>query len=61
MESIETEIGKESCVKMILSAVQVNNPSGLRFWQKNGYRIMGEPELQSDLTTVFHLRKDLQV
>ncbi len=55
---IENEIRKDTQVKAILTAVQVNNLQALRFWQKNGYRIVGGPELQPDQTTTFHLQKD---
>jgi ribosomal protein S18 acetylase RimI-like enzyme len=55
---IEKEIRKDAQVTVILSAVQVNNPIGLRFWQKNGYHIVGGPELQPDQTTTFLLQKD---
>jgi GNAT superfamily N-acetyltransferase len=57
---VEKEILSDSHITMILSAVQVNNPDALRFWQKNGYRITGGPELRPDKTTVFHLRKELK-
>jgi ribosomal protein S18 acetylase RimI-like enzyme len=55
---VEKEIFRDSHITAILSAVQVNNPDALRFWQKNGYRISGGPELRPDGTTVFRLRKD---
>jgi ribosomal protein S18 acetylase RimI-like enzyme len=58
VELIENEIRKDTQVTAILSAVQANNPKGLRFWQKNGYRIVGEPQLQPDHTTTFRLQKD---
>lgn len=58
VELIENEIRKDTQVTAILSAVQANNPKGLRFWQKNGYRIVGEPKLQPDHTTTFRLHKD---
>jgi ribosomal protein S18 acetylase RimI-like enzyme len=58
VELIENQIRKDAQVTAILSAVQVNNPIGLRFWQKNGYRIVGGPELQPDQTTTFRLQKD---
>jgi ribosomal protein S18 acetylase RimI-like enzyme len=58
VELIENEIRKDSEVTAILSAVQVNNPQALRFLQKNGYRIVGRPELQPDRTTTFRLKKD---
>jgi ribosomal protein S18 acetylase RimI-like enzyme len=55
---IENEIKKDAQVTAILSAVQVNNPQALQFFKKNGYRIVGEPELQPDQTTTFRLQKD---
>jgi len=60
VKRIEKEILKDSHVTTILSAVQVNNPKALRFWQKNRYQIAGGPELRPDSTTVFNLRKDCQ-
>ena len=54
---IKDEIERNPQVTTILSAVQVNNPQAVRFWQKNGYRIVGGPELQPDGTTTFRLRK----
>jgi GNAT superfamily N-acetyltransferase len=60
VKRIEKEILKNSQIKLILSAVQVNNPDARRFWEKNGYRVIsGEPEIQADKTTVFRLRKDI--
>jgi ribosomal protein S18 acetylase RimI-like enzyme len=56
---IENQIRKDAQVTAILSAVQVNNPIGLRFWQKNGFSIAGRPELQPDRTTIFRLQKGL--
>jgi ribosomal protein S18 acetylase RimI-like enzyme len=58
VELIENEIRKDTQVTAILSAVQANNPKGLRFWQKKGYRIVGGPELQPDQTATFRLQKD---
>jgi len=58
VELIENEIRKDAQVTAILSAVQVNNPQALQFWQKNGYRIVGGPKLQPDQTTTFRLQKD---
>ncbi len=56
---VEKEILKNNQVYTILSAVQVNNPAALRFWEKNGYHIVGGPEKRPDKTTVFRLRKDV--
>lgn len=43
----------------VRTAVQVNNPDGLRFWQKMGYRVVGGPELQPDGTTTVRMEKVL--
>lgn len=59
VEAVECEIQKEKQITAILAGVQVNNPHAIRFWQRHGYRIVGGPELMTDQTTVFHLRKDL--
>ena len=56
---VEDEIVKSAQVKSILLAVQVNNQAAIKFWQRNGYKIVGGPELQPDRTTVFHLRKEV--
>jgi ribosomal protein S18 acetylase RimI-like enzyme len=57
---IEQEIRKDAQVTAILSAVQVNNNQALRFFQNNGYRLVGGPELQPDQTTTFRLQKDCE-
>jgi ribosomal protein S18 acetylase RimI-like enzyme len=59
VQTVESEIRRDPGVRVILSGVQVNNPGAVRFWQRMGYRIVGGPELLSDQTTVFRLRKDL--
>jgi ribosomal protein S18 acetylase RimI-like enzyme len=59
VEAFEQELRKNAQVATILSGVQVNNPQAVRFWQKNGYRIVSGPDLMPDQTTVFGLRKDL--
>ena len=58
VEAIENEIRRDTQVMAILSGVQVNNPQAVQFWQRNGYRIVSEPKLLPDQTTVFDLRKD---
>jgi len=55
VEAIEEEIRRDPQVNTILAGVQVNNPHAVRFWQRNGYRIVGGPELMPDRTTVYHL------
>jgi hypothetical protein len=32
----------------------------VRFWQRNGYRIISEPKLHPDQTTAVDLRKDIR-
>jgi ribosomal protein S18 acetylase RimI-like enzyme len=56
--AVENEIRKNPQVTTIRSGVQVNNPQAIRFWQRNGYRIVSGPELMPDQTTVFGLQKD---
>ena len=59
VDAVEHEIRKDADVTVIFSGVQVNNPGGLRFWQRNGYRIFSEPKLHPDQTTAVDLQKDL--
>jgi ribosomal protein S18 acetylase RimI-like enzyme len=59
VEGVEADIRQNPEVTAILSGVQVNNPKAIQFWRRNGYAIMGGPELMPDQTMVFHLRKDL--
>lgn len=61
VEAFEDEIRKNAQVTVILSGVQVNNPQAIRFWQRNGYRIVSEPKLHADQTTAVDLRKDIQM
>lgn len=60
VEAVENEIRKDKSVTVILSAVQVNNPKAIKFWQRNGYCIISEPKLMPDQTTVYDLRKELK-
>jgi ribosomal protein S18 acetylase RimI-like enzyme len=60
LDAIENEIRQDAQVTFILAGVQVNNPKAMRFWQRNGYRIISEPKLYPDQTTAVDLRKDLQ-
>jgi ribosomal protein S18 acetylase RimI-like enzyme len=59
VNAVENEIRKDAKVTVIFSGVQVNNPGGLRFWQRNGYRIVSEPKLHPDQTTAVDLQKDI--
>ncbi len=60
VEKIETEIKKNPAVTTILSGVQVNNPAGIAFWTKMGYRITAGPRNLPDLTTVYDLEKKIK-
>ena len=57
---VESEIKKDVGISEIRSGVQVNNPQAIRFWQKNGYKIVSAPELLPDTTTAFQLSKKLR-
>ena len=59
VEASEEEVRKDEGVKTILAGVQVNNPKAVRFWQRQGYRIVSGPKL-FDQTMVYDLRKDLK-
>jgi ribosomal protein S18 acetylase RimI-like enzyme len=59
IRQIEAKIRKNKQIRAVLTAVQINNPLALRFWQKNGYRIVGDPKVQPDTTITYRLRKDL--
>jgi len=59
VDAVENEIRKNAQITVIFSGVQVNNPQAIRFWQRNGYRIVSEPILHPDQTTAVDLRKDL--
>jgi ribosomal protein S18 acetylase RimI-like enzyme len=59
LEFIEGKIRATGRVSEIRTAVQVNNPAALRFWQRNHYRVFGDPERRPDQTVVSHLRKVL--
>jgi ribosomal protein S18 acetylase RimI-like enzyme len=59
VDAVENEIRKDAQVNVIFSGVQVNNPRAVRFWQRNGYRIVSEPKLHPDQTTAVDLQKDI--
>jgi hypothetical protein len=59
--AIEAEIRKDTHIHTIFSGVQVNNPQAIQFWQRQGYQIISGPTLMPDQTTVFGLRKDLNL
>jgi ribosomal protein S18 acetylase RimI-like enzyme len=57
--AFENEIRKDTRITAIDSGVQVNNPQAIKFWQRQGYRIVRGPIFHPDRTTAFDLRKDL--
>jgi ribosomal protein S18 acetylase RimI-like enzyme len=57
IRALEREIVKDDQIEAILSGVQVNNPAAIKFWQNNGYLIIGGPEHLPDRTVAFRLRK----
>jgi ribosomal protein S18 acetylase RimI-like enzyme len=59
LEAVEHEIRKDAQVTEFLLGVQVNNPQALRFWQRNGFRIVSGPKLHPDQTTAYDMQKDL--
>lgn len=59
LELIESKIRATGQVSEIRTAVQLNNPAALRFWQRNNYRIFGNPERRPDQTVVLYLFKEL--
>ena len=61
VEAVEKEIRRDKKVTVILSGVQVNNPQAIRFWLRNGYRIISGPTLFPDQTTAFGLQKDIDL
>lgn len=59
VEAFENEVTKDDLVTVIFAGVQVNNPRALRFWQKQGYRVVSEPRLYPDQTVAVDLQKDI--
>lgn len=59
LAQVEREIGSNSGVRAIRLGVQVNNPLAVRFWQKQGYRIISAPALQPDQTIAMSMQKGL--
>jgi ribosomal protein S18 acetylase RimI-like enzyme len=57
--AVENEIRKNAQVTTIVSGVAVNNRQAVQFWQRNGYRIVGEPKDYPGQGLGYDLRKDL--
>jgi len=58
---LERKIMLNEEIREIQTAVQLNNPAALRFWQRNNYRVFKGPEIRPDQTEVVYLRKDLVI
>jgi ribosomal protein S18 acetylase RimI-like enzyme len=56
---VESRIMVAGRAEEIQTAVQLNNPAALRFWQRNDYCVFGNPERRPDQTVVSYLRKKL--
>jgi ribosomal protein S18 acetylase RimI-like enzyme len=59
VEYVETEVRRNPEVTAVLSGTAVNNLAAIGFWQKRGYRIVGEPKDYPDNQQGYDLRKDL--
>ena len=57
VQAVENEMCKNPALKAIWSGVQVNNPGGIRFWQRMGYQIVSDAERMEDGTVVYRLYK----
>jgi ribosomal protein S18 acetylase RimI-like enzyme len=57
VEAAEAEILKNGNIREIRSGVQVNNPGGIAFWMRMGYKIVSEPKPMPDRTTIYDLQK----
>ncbi len=60
VSAVEEDIRRAGQATTIDSGVQVNNPGGIRFWTRMGYRIVSEATDMGDGTTAYALRKDLE-
>lgn len=57
VEVVETAIRADKAVQTILTAVMVNNPAALRFWEWQGYQKIGGAQAQADGTVTWRLGK----
>lgn len=60
VRGVEEAIRGDSRVRVIRLGVQVNNPGGIRFWQRMGYTIVSGPEAHADGTVAFQLLKKIR-
>lgn len=54
---LEAEICKDPLISAIRLGCQINNPGGIRFWQRCGYRITGPAVDYPDQTTAYPMEK----
>lgn len=59
VDLIEGIMQKQHQVEKVFVSIQENNAKGIKFWERKGYKIFSEPELQPDKTIVLHMEKDL--
>jgi ribosomal protein S18 acetylase RimI-like enzyme len=59
VRAVEEQIRGDGRARGIESGVQVNNPDGIRFWQRMGYQIVSGPRDMPDGTTAYRLWKDI--
>jgi ribosomal protein S18 acetylase RimI-like enzyme len=57
VDELEALIRKDPLITVIRLGCQINNPGGLRFWQRCGYRITGPAVRYPDQTTGYPLEK----
>jgi ribosomal protein S18 acetylase RimI-like enzyme len=56
---VKEEIRRNPMVRIVRTAVQVNNPMAIAFWQKQGFRLTGGPEEQPDGTITYPVEKNI--
>ncbi len=56
---LEQQVSANPVVRNIRAGVQINNPGGIRFWTRMGYRIVSEPKHHPDQTIAVDLLKEL--
>jgi ribosomal protein S18 acetylase RimI-like enzyme len=59
VRGVEDAIRGDGRARVIRSGVQVNNPAGIRFWQRMGYNIISGAEPLADGTVAFRLWKKI--
>lgn len=57
---LESLIAQNGQIEAIHAGVQVNNPGGIRFWQRMGYQIVSGAEDMGDGTTAYQLLKQIR-